>query len=78
MIIANRRTRQERQITLLDFKKEFARDIKTAFDSYCKTQNNKPYFALIKCQAIYESEFEFNFQWNFNNFGNSAWYIKSL
>lgn len=78
MIIANRRTRQERQITLFDFKKEFANDMQTALDSYCKMQNNKPYVAATFCRVDLESEFEFDFQWNFNNFGNSAWYIKSL
>lgn len=78
MIIANRRTRQERQITLFDFKKEFAKDIQVALDSYCNTQQNKPYFFVTKNRSDFESEFEFNFQWNFNNFGNSVWYIKSL
>lgn len=78
MIIENRHTRKKRTMSLDEFKKEFANDIQTALDSYCKTQNNKPYVAATFCRVDLESEFEFNFQWNFNNFGNSAWYIKSL
>lgn len=78
MILENRRTREEKNISMSDFKKEYAKDIQIALDSYCKTQNNKPYFSVTKSRADYESEFNFDFQWNFNNFGNSAWYIKSL
>jgi hypothetical protein len=78
MILKNRRTREEKNISLSDFKKNFAKDIQAALDSYCKTQNNKPYFAVTKCRADYESEFNFDLQWNFNNFGNSAWFIKKM
>lgn len=77
MILENRRTREKRTISLDEFKKEFANDIRAAFESYKKTELSKPYFKFNKEDFI-ESDFYFSLQWNFNNYGNSIWFIKSM
>lgn len=77
MIIVNRNTRQKREISYADFRKEFANAIQDAFESYRKTQLNKyPY--NFKDDNSMEYNFYFQFQWNFNNFGISAWYIERI
>lgn len=79
MIIVNKHTKIKRDISLVEFKKEFSNDIKIAYQSFKKTQLNKSYFNVkLKLDANIENDFNFDFQWNFNNFGNSAWYIERM
>ena len=75
MIIANRRTREKREISYSDFRKEFAREIEAAYQSYRRTELSKSFFEHLPDAGL-ESDFYFSFRWNFNNFGNSAWYIE--
>lgn len=77
MIIENRRTREKRTMSLEEFKKEFANDIQAALESYKKTELSKPYFKFNKEGSV-ESDFYFSLQWNFNNHGNSSWFIRSM
>ena len=77
MILENRRTRKKRTITLDEFKKEFANEINVSFESYEKTQISKQFFKFNRENNI-ESDYYFNFQWNFNNFCNSVWFIKKM
>ena len=41
MIIKNKLTRETLNITYPEFRKNFAKKIQDAFESYCKTQLNK-------------------------------------
>ena len=75
MILKNKRTRERINISYTEFKTRFAKEIRAAFKSYLRTENNKPYFKTNKNP---EADFYFDIQWNFNNFGNSNWFIERL
>ena len=75
MILCNKQTRKKLEISLSKFKIKCAKELKTAFESYKKSENAKPYFKL---KNYTEQDFNFNLQWNFNHFGNSVWYIERL
>ena len=47
MILKNRRTRESLEIEYSEFRKKFAKEIETAFESYRKTQLNKYLWSLI-------------------------------
>ena len=77
MILKNRRTRETLEIEYSEFRKKFAKEIETAFESYRKTQLNK-YSWNFKDDNSLEFNFYFQLQWNFNHFGNSVWYIEKM
>ena len=77
MILKNRRTRETLEIEYSEFRKKFAKEIETAFESYRKTQLNKPFYNYKDDNSI-KFNFYFQLQWNFNNFGNSVWYIEKM
>lgn len=62
-------------MTLSEFKIHFAKEIKTAFESYKQTELAKPYF---KIKNIDENDFYFDLQWNFNHHACSNWYIEKI
>lgn len=74
MILRNKRTRETFNTTLFEFKTQFSKEIKRAFESYRQTELAKPYF---KIKNIDESDFYFDLQWNFNHYACSDWYIDS-
>lgn len=75
MILKNKLTKEQIQLSHQEFKIRFAKEIQNALESYIITQNNKPYFKL---NNDFEADFYFDLQWNFNHFGNSDWYIEKL
>lgn len=77
MILRNKRTLKNLEISYFDFREKFAKEIQISFDSYRKTQLNK-YSYKIKDDNSIEQDFYFNLQWNFNNFGDSNWYIERM
>ena len=53
MILKNKLTRETLEITYPEFRKKFAKELQTAFDSYRKTQLNKySYIVLITLKMI--------------------------
>lgn len=76
MVITNKQTRKNREISFSDFKKEFSKEIQVAFESYKKLELNKNH--KIFSDTSLESDFYFDFLWNFNHLSNSIWYIKSM
>ncbi len=77
MILRNRRTRETLKIEYNKFRKEFAKEIRIAFESFRKTELSKPFYKY-KDDISIEFNYYFQFQWNFNNFGNSVWYIEKI
>ena len=77
MILKNKLTRETLEITYPEFRKRFAKEIQDAFESYRKIQLNK-YSYNFKDDNSMEFNFYFELHWNFNNFGNSNWYIERL
>ena len=75
MILKNKRTREKFELTLSEFKIQFAKEIKRAFESYKQTELTKPYFNI---KNVDESDFYFDLQWNFNHHACSDWYIERL
>lgn len=73
MILRNKRTRETLNITLSEFKIRFSKEIKTAFESYMRTELTKPYFKIKNTDI---SDFYFGLQWNFNHHACSDWYIE--
>ena len=77
MILKNKLTRETLEISYPEFRKKFAKELQTAFDSYRKTQLNK-YSYNFKDDNSMEYNFYFQLHWNFNHFGNSNWYIERI
>ena len=75
MILKNKRTKERIQLSYTEFQTRFAKEIKTALESFIQTDNNKPYFKYNKNP---EANFYFDLQWNFNHLGMSYWYIEKL
>jgi hypothetical protein len=77
MFLKNKLTRKTLEITYPEFRKKFVKELQIAFESYRKTQLNK-YSWDFKDDNSLEFNFYFQFQWNFNHFGNSVWYIEKM
>ena len=77
MKVKNKLTRETLEITYPEFRKKFAKEIMTAFESYRRTQLNKYSFNLKDDNSM-EYNFYFQLQWNFNHFGNLNWYIEKM
>lgn len=77
MILKNRRTRETLEIEYAEFRKKFAKEIQISFESYKQTQLNKSFYCFKDDNSM-EFNFYFQVQYNFNSFGNSAWYIERL
>ena len=77
MILKNKLTKETLNITYLEFRKNFAKKIQNAFESYRKTQLNK-YSYNFRDDNSMEFNFYFDLQWNFNHFGISNWYIERI
>ena len=80
MIIKNSRTREILELNMKEFKQRFALELNDAINHYINAQQYRIYLYPIKIKSHteYESEFYFNLRWNFNNFGNSNWYIERM
>ena len=63
MILKNKLTRESLEITYPEFRKKFAKELQTAFESYRKTQLNK-YAYNFKDDNSMEYNFFFQLQWN--------------
>lgn len=77
MIIVNRHTKEHLNLDYPKFRKRFSREIQEAFESYKQTQLNKTYYGFKDDNSM-EFNFYFEIQYNFNSFGNSAWYIERM
>ncbi len=77
MILKNKLTKETLNISYSEFRKRFARELQVAFESYRQTQLSK-YSYKNKDNNSIEQDFYLNLQWNFNHFGMSNWYIKSV
>ena len=77
MIIKNKRTREILDITYDEFRKKFANEIETAYESYRQTKLNKFPHNFEDNHAM-EFNFYFTLRWNFNNYTNSNWYIERM
>ena len=77
MILKNKLTKETLDIPYSEFRKKFAKEIQDAFESFLKTELNKPFYNYKDDNSI-EFDFYFQLQWNFNHFGNSVWYIEKM
>lgn len=78
--IRNRITRQKRVITIQEFKKEFAKDLKTIIDYYSQEKEKNNFLPKIMNKTDYEGDFYLSFYFNFNNYGRlfCDWYIEKI
>ena len=70
MILKNKLTKKTLDIPYSKFRKKFAKEIQIAFGNFKKTELNKTFYGYKDDNCV-ESNFYFDLQWNFNNFGNS-------
>ena len=77
MILRNRKTRETLEIEYNEFRKKFAKEIQITLENYRKTEANKRSH-ILNCYDYIETDFYFDFRWNFNNFSNSIWYIEKI
>ena len=75
MILKNRLTHEKLELSLNEFKNRFKKELQTAIECFIKSEKSKPYFMLHEPT---EEDFCFDLRWNFNNFGNSVWYIERM
>lgn len=76
-MLKNKLTKEMLDIPYSEFRKKFAKEIKTVFESFKRTELNKTFYNF-KDDNLIESNFYFDIRWNFNHFGNSNWYIEKL
>lgn len=77
MILKNKRTKETLEIEYAEFRKRFAKEIQNSFESFKQTQLNKTFYGFVDDNSM-EYDFYFQIRYNFNSFGNSAWYIERL
>ena len=77
MILKNKLTKETLDISYSEFRKKFAKEIQDTFESFRKTELNKPFYNYKDDNSI-EFNFYFQIRYNFNNFGNSVWYIERM
>jgi hypothetical protein len=77
MIIKNKNTKEVLEFSYPEFRKKFAKEIQKAFESFRQTQLNKTFYVYQDDNSM-EFNFYFQIQYNFNSFGNSAWYIDKI
>ncbi len=75
MILKNKLTKETLDIPYSEFRIKFAKEIQIAFESFRKTELNKPFYNYKDDNSM-EFNFYFQLQWNFNHFENSNWYIE--
>ena len=75
MILKNKLTKETLDIPYCEFRIKFAKEIQIAFESFRKTELNKPFYNYKDDNSM-EFNFYFQLQWNFNHFENSNWYIE--
>ena len=75
MILKNKLTKETLDIPYSKFRIKFAKEIQIAFESFRKTELNKPFYNYKDDNSM-EFNFYFQLQWNFNHFENSNWYIE--
>lgn len=76
--LVSRRTRQERVLTLQEFKQEFHKELRQAINTYSAHQRSKDFFNIYFRNPDYESDFYNSLQFNFNNNAVSEWYIERI
>lgn len=76
--IVNKRTREQRVLTLNELKAEFSKELQEGFKTYSEERERKEYLHFKNNN--YESDFYFpgSFRFNFNNYVNSEWYIENF
>lgn len=77
MILKNKRTGETKELTYREFRTKFDKDVRISLDSFRQTELAKKFYGFTDDNII-ESDYYFNLQWNFNNFGTSAWYIEKI
>ena len=77
MILKNKRSCETLEIEYPEFRKKFAKEIQIASESFRKTELNKSFYNYKDDNSI-EFNFYFQIRYNFNNFGNSVWYIEKM
>lgn len=77
MILKNKYTKKILEISYPKFRKKFVKEIEEAFQSFKQTELSKTFFNYPDDNML-ESNFYFSLRYNFNSFGNSAWYIENL
>lgn len=78
--IKNRVTREIRVISIQDFKKQFAKELKSIIENYSKNMREHNYLPEIIRKIDYEGDFYLSLYFNFNNYGRSItdWYIERI
>lgn len=77
MILKNKNTNIVIEISYPEFRKKFRKEILEAFESFKQTELSKTFFNYPDDNML-ESNFYFSLRYNFNSFGNSAWYIDKI
>ena len=76
--LVSRRTRQERVLSLQEFKQEFQNELYQAINTYSAHQKSKDFFNAYFRNPDYKSDFYMSLQFNFNNYAMSEWYIERI
>ena len=77
MILKNKRTRETLEIEYSEFRKKITKEKQNAYESFSYTDLHKPFYNYKDDNSM-EFNFYFQLQWNFNQFGNSVWYIERM
>lgn len=77
--IFNRTTNEKQKLSLEEFKDKFRTELDYAFQCYIRHENEKKSFLpKFMRKNVSEADFFLSLVWNFNNYSNSNWYIRSI
>lgn len=77
MIIKNKKTHEELDLTYPEFRKNFKIEIEEAYESFKQTEMADKFYKR-QDDNLLECDFYFQLQWNFNHFTNSNWFIQKI
>ncbi len=77
MIIKNKKTHEELNLSYPEFRKRFAAEIEDAYESFKQTEMAHEFYKR-QDDNLLECDFYFQLQWNFNHFMNSNWFIEKI
>lgn len=77
MILKNKNTNEEIEMTYLDFRQKLKAEIETAFGNYRVARLKETFYNHSNNHTV-ELNFYFQLKFNFNDFSKSDWVIEEL
>ena len=79
IIVQNKDTSERLVLSFEEFKEKFKIEFERAYQGYIRHETEKNVMMPEFMQKHFtEADFLLSFQWNFNNYSHSEWYIRTI